>query len=150
METRTFQNYKAAATVSVNVEIEAEQHVLNLGNVKRILGNARTISIMDCFCRAKFGHCDAPVETCIDMNETAERNIRNGVAREITMEEALDVLRKAHEAGLVPLALSQGEFYEPGVINSIRSCCSLFRVSLATVISIRGKPSRPDYVELTL
>jgi hypothetical protein len=32
METRTFQNYEAEAAVSANVEMEAEQHVLN--NVK--------------------------------------------------------------------------------------------------------------------
>ena len=124
LETRTFQNYKAAVTVPVNVEIEAEQHVLNLGNVKQILSKARTISIMKCFCREKFGHCDAPVETCIDMNEVAERNIADGFAREITMDEALAVLEKTHEAGLVHLAIGHGEFYEPGVINSVCSCCS--------------------------
>jgi ferredoxin len=124
LETRTFQRYKAAATVPVNVEIEAEQHVLNLENVKRILSNARTISVMDCGCRVKFGHCDAPVNTCIDMNEVAERNIANGVAREITLDEALDVLEKTHEAGLVHLALGHGDFYEPGVVNSVCSCCS--------------------------
>jgi len=124
LETRTFQNYKEAVTVPVNVEIEAEHLVLNLENVKQILSKARTISIMDCSCRVKLGHCDAPVNTCIDMNETAERNIRNGVAREITLDEALDVLKKTHEAGLVHMALGQGEFYEPGVINSVCSCCS--------------------------
>jgi len=124
LETRTFQNYKEAITVPVNVEIEAEHLVLNLENVKQILSKARTISVMDCGCRVKFRHCDAPVNTCIDMNETAERNIRNGVAREITLDDALDVLEKTHEAGLVHMALGQGEFYEPGVINSVCSCCS--------------------------
>ena len=34
LETRTFQNYKEAATIPVNVEIEAEHRVLNLENVK--------------------------------------------------------------------------------------------------------------------
>jgi len=98
LETSTFQNYKEVVTVPVNVEIEAEHRVLNLKNVKQILSNARTISVMDCVCRVKFGHCDAPVNTCIDMNEVAERNIRNGVAREITLDEALDVLEKTSEA----------------------------------------------------
>ena len=124
LETRTFQNYKEAITVPVNVEIEAEHLVLNLENVTQILSKARTISVMDCGCRVKFGHCDAPVNTCIDMNEIAERNIANGVAREITFDEALDILEKTHEAGLVHMALGHGEFYEPGVINSVCSCCS--------------------------
>ena len=124
LETRTFQNYKEAITVPVNVEIDAEHLVLNLDNVKQILGKARTISVMDCTCRVERGHCDAPVNTCIDMNEVAERNIANGVAREVALDEALDVLERTHEAGLVHMALGQGEFYKPGVINSVCSCCS--------------------------
>jgi len=124
LETRSLPNYKTVLTVPVNVEIEAEHLVLNLENVTQILSNARTISVMDCNCRVKRGNCDAPVNTCIDMNETAERNITNGVSREITLDEALDILEKTHEAGLVHMALGQGEFYEPGVINSVCSCCS--------------------------
>ena len=124
LETRTFQTTKEVLTVPVNVEIDAEHRVLNLRNVKQILGKARTISIMDCNCRVKRGNCDAPVNVCMDMNETAERNIANGIAREITLDEALDVLEKTHEAGLVHMALGSGEFYKPGVINSVCSCCS--------------------------
>ena len=121
-----FQSYKTAITVPVNVEIEAEHHVLNMENVKRILSNARTISVMDCGCRLMYGHCDAPVNVCLDLNEFAELNIANGVlrARAITLDEALDVLEKTHEAGLVHMAYGHGEFYEPGVINSVCSCCS--------------------------
>ena len=115
---------KEAVIVPVNVKIEAEQFVLNMDNLKQILSNARTISVLDCVCRVEFGNCDAPVNTCIDLNETAERNIRNGISRKITMDEAMDILKETHEAGLVPLALSQGEFYEPGVVNSICNCCS--------------------------
>ena len=120
------QNYKAGITVPVNVKIEAQHYVLNLENVKQILGSARKISLMDCGCRAIYGHCDAPVNVCLDMNEFAERNIANGAlgAREITLDEALDVLEKTHEAGLVHMAYGHGEFYEPGVINSVCSCCS--------------------------
>nr|ADP09441.1 4Fe-4S ferredoxin iron-sulfur binding domain protein [uncultured marine crenarchaeote E6-3G] len=124
LETRTFQSVKEAITVPVDVEIEGEHLVLNLDNVKQILGKARTISIMDCNCRVERGHCDAPVNVCMDMNEIAERNIANGIAREITLDEALGVLEKTHEAGLVHMGLGQGEFYEPGVIKSVCSCCS--------------------------
>jgi ferredoxin len=134
LETRTFQKYKEAVTVPVNVEIEAENLVLNLENVHQILSDARTISVMDCVCRVRYGHCDAPVNTCIDMNEVAERNIANGVAREITMDEALDILEKTYKAGLVHMALGHGEFFEPGVINSVCSCCSCCCGILAGVL----------------
>jgi Pyruvate/2-oxoacid:ferredoxin oxidoreductase delta subunit len=124
LETHVFKEYKAAITVPVNVKIEAEHYVLNLENVKQILSSARKISVMDCGCRGIYGHCDAPVNVCLDMNEVAERHITRFGAREITLDEALDVLEKTHEAGLVHMALGWGEFYEPGVINSVCSCCS--------------------------
>ena len=136
---RTLEDFKdsyvkKAITVPVNMKIEAEHRVLNMDNLKEIIGKARTISVLDCVCRAKFGHCDGPVNVCIDMNETAERNIARGDAREITMDEAMDILEKTHEAGLVPLALEQGEFYEPGVINSICSCCSCCCTILSGIV----------------
>jgi ferredoxin len=124
LETVTFVSTKEVTTVPVGVELDADHRVFNLDNAKEILGKARTISVMDCNCRVKRGHCDAPLNVCMDMNETAERNIANGTSREITMDEALDVLRKSHEAGLVHMALGSGEFYKPGVVNSICSCCS--------------------------
>jgi ferredoxin len=136
-----FSSYiKEAVTIPVNVKIEAENLVLNLDNIKQILNNARTISVMDCGCRVKFSNCDAPVNTCIDMNETAERNIRNGVSREITLHEALDIFEKTLEAGLVPLALGQGEFYEPGVINSICNCCSCCCTLLSRIVRFGLSP----------
>jgi len=137
-----FQNYKSAVTIPVNVEIEVDHHVLNMDNVKQILSGARIISLMDCGCRSIYGHCDAPVSVCIDINEFAELNIASSQkgtnettmdeehagallnAREITLDEAMEVLEKTHKAGLVHMAYGHGEFYEPGVINSICSCCT--------------------------
>ena len=118
------QNYKAGVTVPVDVRIEAEQHVLSMENVKRILSGASTISRMDCFCRLTFRHCDAPVNVCLDLDAVAERHIAEFGARKITMEEALEVLELTHEAGLVHMAYGHGDLYEPGVVNSICSCCS--------------------------
>ena len=118
------QNYKAGVTVPVNVKIEAEQHVLNMENVRHILSAARTISVVDCYCRLTFKHCDAPVNVCLDLNDAAERMIAEFGAKEITFEEAMKVLEETHEAGLVHMAYGHGELYEPGVINSICSCCT--------------------------
>ena len=78
------QTYKAESTVPVNVKIKAEQHVLNMENVKRILSSAHTISVMDCYCRKTFGHCDAPVNVCLDLDQAAERQIAEFGAREMS------------------------------------------------------------------
>ena len=136
---RTIEDFKdsyvkKAITVPVNIKIDGEHRVLNLDNIEKILSKARTISLTDCVCRVKYENCDAPVNTCVDMNETAERNIRNGSAKEISYDEALKVFKETHKAGLVPMAMEQGEFYEPGVINSICNCCTCCCVVLSGLI----------------
>ena len=118
------QNYKAGVTIPVDVNIEVEQHVLNLEQVKRIIRKAHTISLMDCYCRLTYGHCDAPVKVCLDLNHVAELHIAEFGAQEISFEDALKVLAQSHEAGLVHMAYGHGDLYEPGVVNSICSCCS--------------------------
>ena len=130
------QNYKSGVTIPVDLKIEQEHHVLNMENVKKILSNARTISVMDCGCRLMYGHCDKPVNVCFDLDELAEHNISNGLlgSRKITYDEALQILHKTHEAGLVHMAYGHGEFYEPGVINSVCSCCSCCCGILAGVL----------------
>ena len=118
------QNYKAGETIPVNIKIEAEHHVLSMEIVKQILSRAHKISVMDCYCRLTYGHCDAPVNVCLDLNEVAERHIAEFGAREISFDEALRILEQSHEAGLVHMAYGHGDLYEPGVVNSICSCCS--------------------------
>jgi len=124
LENRTFQAIQMALTIPVNVKIKAENYVLSLDMVKEILRGAYKISVTDCKCRERRGNCDSPRETHINLNEAAEHNIRSGISREIDLDEALGILEKTHQAGLVHMALGQGEFYEPGVINTVCSCCS--------------------------
>ena len=124
LENRTFQAIQMALTIPVNVKIKAENIVLSLDMVKKILSGAHKISVTDCKCRERRENCDSPIETHINLNEAAEHHIRNGISREIDLDEALEILEKTHQAGLVHMALGQGEFYELGVINTICSCCS--------------------------
>jgi ferredoxin len=58
------------------------------------------------------------------MNEVAESHINMGWAKEITLDEALKVLEKTHEVGLIHMAYGHSEFFKPGVVNSVCSCCT--------------------------
>jgi ferredoxin len=141
LETRSMPYYKTIETIPVTAEIEAEHLVLNLENARKILGKAHTISVMDCNCRVVRGNCDAPVNVCIDMDDIAKRNIANGSAREISLDEALDVLEKSHRAGLVHMAMANKDIYKPGVINSICSCCSCCCSQLSGLIRFGLAPA---------
>ncbi|NYT16255.1 MAG: hypothetical protein GKC02_09910 [Methanomassiliicoccales archaeon] len=151
LETVSIPYWETIQTIPVNVEIEAERLVLNLENAKQILSKANKISVKDCVCRVKFGHCDAPVNVCIHMDKVAERLIAKGNAREITLSEALDILELTHKIGLVHNAMTIAEVYEPGVINGICSCCSCCCSQLSALLRFGLTPHllKPLMIQVT-
>ncbi len=118
----------SGVTIPVNVSIEAEHRVLDLGRVERLLRGASLIVLLDCKCRKDLGNCDAPIDVCIFLDERAERSLREASERvnnprKTTLDEALDALRRSHEAGLVHLVYTFEDYGEPNVICSCCSCC---------------------------
>ena len=117
---------EVALTVPVNVEVEAEHRVYDLSEVREMLGGARMIVLQDCGCRADHGNCDSPLDTCLSLDGDAEEALRAGRynAREVGLEEALEVLRRSHEAGLVHMAYTlKGKGYTSPICSCCPCCC---------------------------
>ncbi|MGC8659734.1 MAG: 4Fe-4S binding protein [Desulfomonilaceae bacterium] len=81
------------------------QAVLPVQFLEQIITNARRIAVAHCPCRVSYRMvgkgCDHPTEVCIKFDDLADFVIDRGLARELTAEEALDVIRLTEEAGLV-------------------------------------------------
>ena len=82
--------------------------------------------VSDCSCRSSrtsigdgCGHL--ATEMCIQMGKGAEHYIRSGRAREITKEEALEIIHRAEENGLMHNLVN---IEEPGESAAICNCCS--------------------------
>ena len=82
--------------------------------------------VSDCSCRSSrtsigdgCGHL--ATEMCIQMGKGAEHYIRSGRAREITKEEALEIIHRAEENGLMHNLVN---IEEPGESSAICNCCS--------------------------
>jgi len=119
------EDIKVVVTVPVNVEMDAEHRVYDFGEVKEILGKARRIGLQNCGCKSEYQNCDSPLDVCISLDDEADRVIEKGVngGREITYNEALKVLERSHEAGLVHMAyVFKGE-EKPGLLCSCCPCC---------------------------
>jgi ferredoxin len=112
-----------AVTVPVNLRIEGKQKILDLAAAERLLRSARVISLGNCGCRTRMKRCDAPLDVCLCMDKEAEDLINNGDAKAISVDEALNVLRRSHEAGLVHLTFTNRGDLKPWVICSCCSCC---------------------------
>src|SRR5512138_591865 len=110
-------------TLPVNVKIEADHTVFDLSEAKAILSKARRISVGSCPCRSEHHNCDAPLDVCLSLDEQADTSLKNPENREITLDEALAILKRSHEAGLVHMAyVAKGED-RPKVLCSCCDCC---------------------------
>jgi ferredoxin len=120
-----YEGITLATAVPVNVEIKAEHRVYDLSRMEEIIRGAKRIRLSDCGCRKEYGNCDAPLDVCLDLDEKAdyEAGTEGGDSREISVEEALDVLRRSHEAGLVHMAYIMEGDETPKIICSCCPCC---------------------------
>lgn len=92
-------------TVPVGESIPVQQDILAHEQAQELVRSRSKFAVAPCICRQKRGltgdACDKPLETCLVFNQTADYYVRNDMAREIDLEEALDILRLADEHGLV-------------------------------------------------
>ena len=73
--------------------------------MEKVIEKARVIAVCHCPCRLtaqlRGKGCDHPLEVCLKYDEIAEYVIERGLAREITKDEALKIVRESAEAGMV-------------------------------------------------
>ncbi|MBE0430206.1 MAG: 4Fe-4S binding protein [Dehalococcoidia bacterium] len=84
-----------------------------------MLGKATRFAVVRCSCRRIAGRCDSPLEVCLQLNRAAEYAMARGTGKELTREEALEVLDVAAEAGLIHSVYTGVE-----VSNVICNCCN--------------------------
>jgi Fe-S-cluster-containing hydrogenase component 2 len=92
-------------TVPVGRSIGAELEVLPHEQAEEIVRRQTKFLVAPCICRReqkiKGGGCDRLLEACLVFGWGADYYARNGLGRFITLEETLDILRRAEEQGLV-------------------------------------------------
>ncbi len=83
----------------------AIQAVFPYHTMESVIQQARVFAVTHCPCRMSrqlLGRgCEHPLEVCLKFDNLAEYLIERGLGREITRQEALEVIRKSEEAGLV-------------------------------------------------
>ena len=138
------ERWKSLITIPVDVEIEADNTVLNVETAMEYLDQADTIAVADCFCRDLRQNCDAPLNVCITLNDKAEYQLRDKEKsliknrRGITKGEAVYILKKPHEAGLVLTAQVTHDFpgaeLKPDEVFTICGCCSCCCCQLSAIL----------------
>ena len=120
-----------AITIPVNISISGQQKILEMNELKDILKNAKVLSQEICSCRKKMGNCIEPMDGCIGIDDDAIESIEKYGAKQISMEEALNSLKRTYDASLVHM----GYIFEgKEKIERICSCCSCCCHSLSAAI----------------
>jgi len=117
-------------TVPVEKSVPVEYTISNFDEIKKIIiNNKRKINLSPCICRQSKSiqgkGCDHPIETCMSIGPNPRFPLQIG--RVITNEEALEVLRKSQEMGMV---ISPSNSQWPFLICSCCGCSCMFLENL--------------------
>lgn len=95
-------------TIPVETSLTPKHHVGNYDNIRKLLENSDgPFAVMDCICRKSEALLGKPcknttlLETCITLEEGATQTLSFGNSREIDKQEAIEILNKAQEEGLI-------------------------------------------------
>ena len=115
--------------IPVEKEIATRQEALPYNRVSHIIEQGKKFTVTDCICKKEQGildnPCQKPVDVCLGIHFD-EASLGSADSRTISREEALDILDKAEEAGLVHLTTNtQTENYF--ICNCCGCCCGVLR-----------------------
>ena len=135
--------------IPIEMAIDGETRRASYEEVSKYLYENEVFSVSDCSCRTArevmgegCGHLKE--DMCIQLGHAAEFYIRTGRGREITREEAFEIIKKAEENGLMhQIPNTDG----PGKTHAICNCCGCSCLSLRTAgMFLNNDMVRSNYV----
>ncbi len=102
-------------------------YLLTLNEANEIVDISEGLAVVPCTCRTVFSNCDNPINTeiLIGLSRNVFAEERQYDYREITKQEAKDILTQCHQSGLIHTIIKcRQDFY------AICSCCSCCCVPL--------------------
>ena len=105
-------------------------YMLTTSEAEEIVDIAEGLALGPCTCRTLFKNCDNPINTeiMLGLNGNVFIEERPEDYREITREEAKEMLRQCHERGLVNTIIECREDYY-AICNCCTCCCVPLRLS---------------------
>jgi len=132
--------------VPISESLKDEAEVLPFDALKQKLEEASFMAVAHCPCRQIGKYlgegCERPTENCMHFGSMGRYIVDVGMGRQISKDEALEILRSATEEGLVHVCDNvQGSLHT--ICNCCPCCCGFFRAKLAAG---HDTVSRSNYV----
>jgi Fe-S-cluster-containing hydrogenase component 2 len=114
-------------TVPVQRSVSAEQSIAVYDDAVAMLEQKQDIVIADCICRKSknvLGQgCQKPLEACFMFGSMGQYYLDRGMGRKIGLDEAVNILTKCQEAGLVTQPSTSRN--PAGMCNCCGDCCGV-------------------------
>ena len=108
----------------VESTVEKMQSIQTYHQMMEMVKNENTIAVAPCLCRQsarlRGEPCARPLETCLSFGDYARFYIDNGVARQLTQAELLELLKVAEESELVISSMNTKDL---SIVCLCCSCC---------------------------
>jgi len=125
-------NIPGFKVIPVEETIHSKMTLFPYHRLRESVRSSRMIAVSDCICRKEarlLGKgCDHPLETCLSFGVAAEYYIENGIGRQISAEEAIQILEDADKSGLVHAGANSKH------LSNICNCCPCCCASLKGII----------------
>jgi formate hydrogenlyase subunit 6/NADH:ubiquinone oxidoreductase subunit I len=115
--------------IPVGLTVEPEEQILAVDDVRMAIDNAEVIAVTPCTCKIAAQKCDTTLECCVQLNNAARYAISRGTGRELSKEEALELMKKVEEEGLVHTVNNLKSMHQV-ICNCCRCCCQNFPVKI--------------------
>ncbi len=121
-EVYSFSSFPFSRVLTVEKEIESGINVHPYHKISEYIKNAEHVSVSMCYCRHHAelvgNDCDKPKEVCMSIGPGAKFVAERGFGRLVSTEEALQILEKSEEAGLIHCSSNTSKY-----IDFICNCC---------------------------
>jgi len=127
--------FPTTRVVTVDRKILAGNAIHTYDQVAAYIDQYDPLAVSSCFCRHQArlidesSHCGKPDDVCMQFGTGAQFVIDRKMGRRITKEEAMDILRRTEEAGLVHATINRQE------IDFLCNCCACHCVILKTALA---------------
>jgi 2-oxoacid:acceptor oxidoreductase delta subunit (pyruvate/2-ketoisovalerate family) len=117
-------SFPPARVIPVDEQIEAGNAIHTYDQMSSYVEKSDPISVCACYCRHEAelldenDTCGAPNDVCMQFGMGARFVIDKGLGREISKKEAIEILKKSEEAGLVHCSTNQQD------IDFVCNCCA--------------------------
>jgi Na+-translocating ferredoxin:NAD+ oxidoreductase subunit B len=122
---------KPLRTIPIGGTIADPRRIAPSEDVMSIVESQNFISVSNCACRQRkrvdpnSAHCEHPEAVCLHFGDLAHYLVDNGLSRQISREEARDILKVAAEEGLIH-AVSNREKGADTICNCCPCSCVFF------------------------